>query len=137
MFSSAFSLARSISATRSTSDNDCGSVTVEIAVALPALVFVLVIGLWGVTVAGDRVACVDAARAGARAAARGEDLASVRAAVAKAAPSGADLEIGHDSDITYVTVTAKIQPPANVTLPDLVLHERAEALTEPDVGGAQ
>jgi hypothetical protein len=119
------------------SGGDRGSATVEVAVALPALVFLMVIGLWGVTVAGDQVACVDAARAGARAAARGEDPASVRAAVAKAAPPGADIEISRGSAMTQVVVTVAIRPPGSVTLPGLVLRERAEALTEPDAGGDQ
>jgi hypothetical protein len=106
---------------------------VEIAVALPALVLVLVIALWGVTAAGAEVACVDAARAGARAAARGEDLTAVRAAVAKAMPPGARIEITRGPETTRVTVTVAVRPPRGVLLPALILREHAEALSEPGV----
>ncbi|MBC6456312.1 hypothetical protein HKK72_00005, partial [Actinomadura sp. HBU206391] len=40
-----------------------GSATAEIAVALPGLVLVTVVALWGVTVAAAQVGCADAVRA--------------------------------------------------------------------------
>ncbi len=112
---------------------DRGSTTVEIAVALPALVLVLVIAVWGVKAAGDQVACVDAVRAGARAAARGEDLTAVRNAGAKAAPPGARIDISRGPDTTDVTIDLAVRPPTGTPLPALILHEHAEALSEPGV----
>ena len=49
-------------------------------VAIPAVLLVLALGLSGVRLGLERLLCVDAARAGARAAARGDTAASVRAA---------------------------------------------------------
>ena len=57
-------------------------VTAETAVVLPVLLLVLAGAVAAVTVVGAQLRCVDAAREGARAAARGEDVATVRALVA-------------------------------------------------------
>ena len=110
-----------------------GSATVEIAVALPALVLVVAIALWGVSVAAAHVACVDAARAGARAAARGEPLPAVRSAVLRGAPSGAQVAARRDGDLTEVEVSVALRAPALSGLPPIVVHERAVAATEPGV----
>jgi hypothetical protein len=111
-----------------------GSATVEIAVALPALVLVVAIALWGVSVAAARVACVDAARAGARAAARGEPLPAVRAAVLQGAPSGAWVATRRDGDLTEVEVSVVLRAPVLSGLPAIVVRERVVAATEPGVG---
>src|SRR5918992_700644 len=97
-----------------------GSVTAEIAVALPALVLVIAVALWGVSTTGAQVACVDAARAGARAAARGEPLPAVRAAVIQAAPPGAHVAARRDGDFTEIEVTAEVRAPAMSGLPPIV-----------------
>ena len=81
--------------------------TVETAVAFPALVLLLAVAMWGVSAAAAQVACVDAARAGARAAARGEPLPEVRAAARRAAPAGAHVSIDRDRRFTRVLVTAR------------------------------
>ena len=60
---------------------DAGMVTAETAVVLPVLLLVLAGAVAAVTVVGAQLRCVDAAREGARAAARGEDVATVRALV--------------------------------------------------------
>ncbi|WP_449061019.1 TadE family type IV pilus minor pilin [Planomonospora algeriensis] len=65
-----------------------GSVTAETAAALPALMVILAAGLWAIAVVGAQLECVDAARAGARAASRGETLERVRSGVLAAAPAG-------------------------------------------------
>jgi hypothetical protein len=106
-------------------------VTAEIAVALPALVLIIAIALWGVSVAAAHVACVDAARAGARAAARGEPMSAVRAAVIQGAPSGARVATRRDGDLTEVDVRVEIRAPALSGLPPLVVREHAVAATEP------
>jgi hypothetical protein len=84
-------------------------VTAEIAVALPALVLVLTLALGAVSVVTDHLRCVDAARAGARLLARGEDVGRVRAEVARQAPDGAD--IGFDVGADSITVNVTAQPP--------------------------
>ncbi|WP_052109863.1 TadE family type IV pilus minor pilin [Knoellia sinensis] len=68
-------------------------VTAEIAVALPALVLVLTLGLSGVQAVTDHLRCIDAARVGARLLARGEPVDRVRTEVAAHAPEGARVEL--------------------------------------------
>jgi hypothetical protein len=110
-----------------------GSATAEIAVALPALVLIITVALWGVSVAAAQVACVDAARAGARAAARGEPIPAVKAAVVQAAPPGARVEARRNGDLVEVEVIAEIRAPAMSGLPPIAVRERAVAATEPGV----
>ncbi|MEV5570489.1 TadE family type IV pilus minor pilin [Spirillospora sp. NPDC052269] len=108
--------------------------TAEIAVALPALVFVTVLALWAVAAASIHMSCVDAARAGARAAARGESLDAVRSLVTRSAPRGATVSVRRDADRVQVTVSTAVRPPALAALPPLDVQGHAEAETEP---GAQ
>jgi hypothetical protein len=115
-------------------DNDRGSVTAEFAVALPALVLVIAVALWGVSAAAAQVACVDAARAGARAASRGEPMPAASAAVLRAAPTGARVAISRDGELTRVDVTAEVRAPALSGLPPIIIRERAVAATEPGAG---
>jgi hypothetical protein len=111
-------------------------VTVETAVAFPALVLLLAIAIWGVSAAAAQVACVDAARAGARAAARGEPLPEVRAAAGRTAPRGASVWIHRDARFTRVVVRATLVPPVRGLFPSLRLRAQAVAATEPE-GGAR
>lgn len=115
---------------------DRGMATAEIAVALPALVLVTVLALWAVAVASTHMSCVDAARAGARAAARGESLDAVRALVARSAPRGAMVTVRRDADSVQVAVSTAVRPPALTGLPALDVQARAEAETEPGVQDA-
>jgi hypothetical protein len=105
-------------------------VTVETAVALPALVLVLAVAIWGVSATAAEVACVDAARAGARAAARGERPEAVRAAVLRAAPAGAAVGIVRGPALTRVTVRVTVRPPIPRLMPPLKLSAHAAAATE-------
>jgi hypothetical protein len=109
-----------------------GSITAETAVAFPALVVMLAIALWGVSAAAAEVACVDAARAGARAAARGEPEFEVRAAVRRAAPPNAHVSVSRDAAITRVVVHAEARPPLMAPFPPLRLQAKAVAATEPE-----
>lgn len=68
-------------------------VTAELAVAIPAVVLVLAMCLAALGAVIDQVRCVDAARLGARAAARGDPPAEVGALTARAAPEGARVSI--------------------------------------------
>ncbi|OPG10629.1 hypothetical protein B1L11_23340 [Microbispora sp. GKU 823] len=110
-----------------------GSVTAETAVALPALVLVLTASLWAVTIAGAQLRCVDAARAGARAAARGEAAEEVSRAVLRLAPEGASVSIRTGADTTRVEVIATIRPPFRSPLPPVRLRSAAVSATEPGV----
>src|SRR6185437_6821586 len=74
---------------------------------LPALALLLAVGLWSVAVAGAQLRCVDAARDGARAAARGESDAMVVAATIAAAPQGAQVDVHHDGSVVVV-VSARV-----------------------------
>ncbi|WP_460861905.1 TadE family type IV pilus minor pilin [Nocardiopsis coralliicola] len=85
-----------------------GMVTAETAAALPALVLVLAVGVAAVSAVAAHLACVDAARAGARAHARGDDAGSVLAVIAEAAPPGADADVAHHGDRVRVEVTAAV-----------------------------
>ncbi|MFF0575225.1 TadE family type IV pilus minor pilin [Streptosporangium saharense] len=108
-----------------------GSVTAETAVALPALVVVLAAALWAVTVAGARLECVDAARAGARAASRGESLERVRSGVLAAAPAGARVTVTRGPETTRVEVSVTVTPGWGTSLPGIIVHATAVSATEP------
>ena len=83
---------------------DRGTVTAETAVVLPALVLVLVLCLWSVTVVGQQLRCIDAARTGARALARGEQPAAAWAAAQRAAPDGAHITLRKADGLAVVEV---------------------------------
>jgi len=82
-------------------------VTAELAVAIPAVVLVLAICLAGVTAGVDQIRCVDAARVGARAAARGDSSAAVREAALAAGPAGARVTVVANGGRVTVTVEAR------------------------------
>ncbi|WP_066360808.1 TadE family type IV pilus minor pilin [Herbidospora mongoliensis] len=112
---------------------DRGSVTAEMAAALPALVVVLGAALWAVAVVGARLECVDAARAGARAAARGDGVPAVREGALAVAPSGASVEVTVGASLTEVTVRARVRPSWAVMLPGVVVSASATSATEKGV----
>lgn len=93
---------------RRSGSSDRGSVTAELAVALPAVVLVLVAVLALTAVAVTQLRCADAARAGARAAAIGEDADGVRATVARVAGPGADVAVAREGDWVTVSVSAAV-----------------------------
>nr|WP_243719807.1 TadE family type IV pilus minor pilin [Actinomadura sp. KC06] len=101
--------------------------------ALPALVLITAVALWGLTVASVQLTCTDAARTGARAAARGESLNAVRELVAKAVPPGATVKVSRDQATVHVDVSVPVKPPTAAGLPALTVHAHAAAATEPGV----
>jgi Flp pilus assembly protein TadG len=109
-------------------------VTAETAVVLPVLLLVLAGAVAAVTVVGAQLRCVDAAREGARAAARGEDVATVRALVARAAPEGMTVAVVRDGEDVRVTVSGRITPLGPVPL-DIGVAVEAVARLEPAVTG--
>jgi hypothetical protein len=84
---------------------DRGSVTAELALALPAVVGLLVAVLLLASAATSQLRCADAARAGARAAALGEDRGVVTAIAQRVAGPGATVRV-QESD-PWVTVTVR------------------------------
>jgi len=118
-----------------TSRTDRGSATAEIAVALPALVLVLAVCVWALTVVAADLRCAEAARAAARAAARGEEPAGVTAAARRAAPGQADVSTGTDGDLVAVRVSWTVRPAVPLLarlLPGMTIAETATARVEPD-----
>ncbi|MGW1378529.1 TadE family type IV pilus minor pilin [Streptomyces sp. NPDC002446] len=87
---------------------DAGFVTAETAVVMPVLVVVVAALIWGLMAACARIECVDAARAGARAAARSEPRAAVIAAARGAAPRGARIALAREGDLVRVRVEAEL-----------------------------
>lgn len=85
-----------------------GMITAEFAVVLPAVVLVLAMSLGVLGLALDQIRCVDAARAGARAASRGDSPAAVILVASRAAPSKAVVTLGTSGDLVSVSV---VSPP--------------------------
>jgi hypothetical protein len=83
-----------------------GMVTAELAVAIPSVVLVLAFCLVAVNAGVDQIRCIDAARVAARAAARGDDPARVRALANEAAPSGARVQVSGVDGAVRVVVSA-------------------------------
>ena len=116
------------------SRRDHGMATAELAVALPAVVLVIVAGMTAVSVLTAQLRCVDAAREGARAAARGERPAVVREVVVSAGPAGAGLTVTGDDRTVTVTVSARSR--AGGVLPSFEVTASAVALREPEADDA-
>lgn len=87
---------------------DRGMVTAEAAVVLPTLVLFAAMLVWGLLAACAQIQCVDAARAGARAAARQEPAAATLAAARSAAPHAARVALAREGDLVRVRVEAQV-----------------------------
>lgn len=107
---------------------DGGMVTAELAASIPVILLLLAFGLAAVDAGRVRLACVDAARDGALAAARGDD-ADGEAAALRLAP-GARVQIARSEGFVTVTVTAVAR--LRGALPDLTLSASSTAAVEPD-----
>lgn len=103
---------------------DAGNATVELAVSLPALVLLLIAGLFGIAVMRTQLECVDAAREFARAAARGADP--------PAAPAGTTASVTSDGETVRAAVSAHVQPFGG-RLPGFDVSATAVADVEPGV----
>ncbi|HST66113.1 MAG TPA: TadE family type IV pilus minor pilin [Mycobacteriales bacterium] len=117
-----------------TGRRDGGMATAELAVVLPALVLVVAAALTAVSVLLAQLRCVDAAREGARAAARGEPAEVARSAAARAAPTAAAVQIGTEGDSVRVTVSATAGRGGGL-LPAFRVSGTAVALREPESAG--
>ncbi len=101
-----------------------GSVTAELAVALPAVVVVLLLVLGVGAASTAQVRVVDAARTGARLAAIGDDDGAVVAAVRRLV--GDSAEVGVVRDPPWVTVSVR-----TAVVADIQVGASATAWVEP------
>jgi Flp pilus assembly protein TadG len=106
---------------------DRGSATAELAVGLPALVMLLLVGLTAVNAVTTQLRCVDAARDAALAASRG---ASGREAGLRSAPDEATVAVTVDGDLVRAEVRAPVRPLGGL-LPRLTVTGEAVAAVEP------
>ncbi|MFE7748691.1 TadE family type IV pilus minor pilin [Streptomyces sp. NPDC057428] len=110
---------------------DRGAVTAEAAMALPVLVAFVMALVWALVAASDQIRCVDAARAGARAAARSEPEAAVLSVAKEAAPDRAQVAVRRTGGLWRVRVEAPTPGPGPL---GLTLSAEAVALAEDTVG---
>ncbi|MER5554162.1 TadE family type IV pilus minor pilin [Streptomyces sp. NPDC002793] len=110
---------------------DRGAVTAEAAMVIPVLVAFVLALVWALVAASDQIRCVDAARAGARAAARSEPEAAVRSAAREAAPGRARVAVERAGELWRVRVEAPTPGPGSL---GLTLSAEAVALAEDTVG---
>jgi hypothetical protein len=89
-------------------------VTVELAMALPALVVVTGLLIWAVAVISTQVRCIDAARTVARSLARGDSEAAATVSARILAPGQADVQVSRSGRTVLVKVTAAVRPPGGL-----------------------
>ena len=105
-----------------------GMVTAELALAVLASVFVLMIMCWSVAIAVLQLRCMDTAAEVARQAARGDRVAAARAE--HDAPAGAEVSLSTTGDRVVVVVNLEARP-GGLRLPAVQLSATAETLKEP------
>ncbi|WP_225076946.1 MULTISPECIES: TadE family type IV pilus minor pilin [unclassified Streptomyces] len=105
--------------------------TAEAAMVLPVLVLVVTTLVWVLLVVLAQIQCVDAARAGARAAARQDPDGAVTRVTRDVAPHGAEVTVTRRGDRVHVVVVA--DPPGLGVLP-FRLREEAVAEAEDTLG---
>ncbi|WP_331454138.1 TadE family type IV pilus minor pilin [Streptomyces sp. FXJ1.172] len=113
---------------------DRGFVTAEAAVVLCVLVAFTMALVGGLLVVAAQIQCVDAARTGARAAARQDPADAVVTVTREAAPRGARVSVEREGDQVRVTVVAR---PAVLGGLPLEVREQAVALSEETVGARE
>lgn len=94
-----------------------GAVTAEFAVALPAVLLLLALLLAGSAAGVTQLRLEEAARAGARALARGEDAAGVEVIVRRLAGASAASAVASDGEWLSVTVSARVPGAVGSLLP--------------------
>ncbi|MDX3522501.1 TadE family type IV pilus minor pilin [Streptomyces scabiei] len=110
---------------------DGGFVTAEAAMVLPGMVLVATALVWGLFAACAQIQVVDAARAGARAAARQDPSATVVATARHTAPDGAEVTVSREGDLVRVVVSAPVPGPDGLGID---VSHAAVALAEETVG---
>ncbi len=94
---------------------ESGSVTAELALALPTLMLIIAVGIWMQSAVALQARCQDAARAGARAAARGDPDAAIRGALGAVLPAGARVAISRSGRQVTVSVQASVPVPGGLS----------------------
>jgi len=119
----------------STHGGSRGSVTAETAVLLPVLLIVLAAAIGVLACVAAQLRCVDAARAAARVAARGDLPSLVQETGRRLAPPGARVVVGAAGDSVEVVVSARVRPFGSGLrlLPSVEVSGRAVAVLEPDL----
>lgn len=107
---------------------DGGSVTAETALAFPAVIVVLAVLLGAGQVVINQIRCVDAARAGARAAARAESQTQVSYLTRALAPPAATIGVTQGSNLVRVEISGVTDIPG--PLPPVPLRCHAVAVAE-------
>jgi Flp pilus assembly protein TadG len=100
-------------------------VTAEVALALPALVAVVLALAWLLALGITQGVVAQAAREGARAAARGDSVAEIRDAARQVAPEAA-VTVRRSGQVVRVTASVSRTPPIRLLEP-LVREVRASA----------
>lgn len=111
-----------------------GAVTAEFAVALPAVLLLLALLLAGAGGGVTQLRLEEAARAGARALARGEDPAAVEGIVRTLAGASASTSVTADGEWISVTVAGRVGGPLGTAVPWTLT---AKASTRSEVPAAQ
>lgn len=106
-----------------------GAVTAEFAVALPAVLLLLALLLSGAAAGVTQLRLEEAAHAGARALARGEDQAAVEGIVRTMAGASATASVTVDGEWLSVSVADRVGGPMGATVP-WTLTARATARSE-------
>jgi hypothetical protein len=108
-----------------------GAATAEVAVVLPGLVLVTALCVWAVLVVAAHVQCLDAARSGARALARDEPVAAVRAIAEERGPRGARVAVVRlGPGLAAVDVRARVGLPGPWDGPGVTVGGRVVAQSE-------
>ena len=106
-----------------------GAITAEFAVALPAVILLLAMVLAGSAAGVTQLRLEEAARAGARALARGESAANVDGIVRRLAGESVASTVASDGDWSSVTVSGRVQGTVGSLVP-WTLSARAWARRE-------
>ncbi|WP_405070682.1 TadE family type IV pilus minor pilin [Kribbella sp. NBC_01510] len=91
--------------TRQPKPSERGAVTAELAITLPVLLSLLLLGIWSIGLVILNIQCIDAARDVARAVARGEPPDQAKAIGHRTIPTGS-ITISREGPDIHVTVTA-------------------------------
>lgn len=108
---------RVVGLTRPGGERFSGAVTAEFAVALPAVLLLLALLLAGSAAGVTQLRLEEAARAGARSLARGEDAAAVKVIVRRLAGDAAASVVDSDGEWLSVTVSGRVSGSVGALLP--------------------
>jgi hypothetical protein len=122
--------------TRQPKSSERGAVTAELAITLPVLLSLLLLGIWSIGLVILNIQCIDAARDVARAVARGEPPDQAKAIGHRTVPTGT-ITISREGPDIHVTVTATPthNPPLLSALAPAHLTAHATLQSEPTRDG--